>query len=206
MRYSMLSEACSRHCRKISHQRHSDDGYSNQKKRTRKLRIIFYVIKQKYPLVYHFETNLTSNAVQIILNTRMVQLPATAAIEYVVASCRTRTKTRTKIRTKTKTKTKTVRGAYARFPQVQCVYAPSRLSVPSIVAWRTKKKTNKKPQTRPPSSVGSRPPLPKFSGYVEVEAHYTFHLSTIWVWPLFMELGPKKHQKSQFCHKANEYM
>jgi len=25
-------------------------------------------------------------------------------------------------------------GAYARSPQVQCVYAPSRLSVPSIVA------------------------------------------------------------------------
>ena len=25
-------------------------------------------------------------------------------------------------------------GAYARFPQVQCVYAPSRLSVPSVVA------------------------------------------------------------------------
>ena len=27
-----------------------------------------------------------------------------------------------------------VRGAYARSPQFQCVYAPSRLSVPSIVA------------------------------------------------------------------------
>ena len=27
-----------------------------------------------------------------------------------------------------------VRGAYARSPQVQCVYAPCRLSVPSIVA------------------------------------------------------------------------
>jgi len=68
----------------------------------------------------------------------MVQLPATAAIEYVAAcwvpgaggifvgGTRTRTKTRTK--------TKTVRGAYAHSPQVQCVYAPSRLSVPSIVA------------------------------------------------------------------------
>ena len=40
----------------------------------------------------------------------MVQLTATAAIEYVAACCRTRTKT------------KTVRGAYARSPQVQCVY------------------------------------------------------------------------------------
>jgi len=38
------------------------------------------------------------NEIQI----RMVQLPATAAIEYVAACCRTRTKTRTK--------TKTVRG------------------------------------------------------------------------------------------------
>ena len=64
--------------------------------------------------------------------TRMVQLPATAAIEYVAACCRTRTRTRTK--TKTGTITKIVRGAYARSPQVQCVYEPSRLSVPSIVA------------------------------------------------------------------------
>ena len=60
--------------------------------------------------------------------TRMVQLPATAAIEYVAACFRTRTKTKTGM------KTKSVRGAYARSPQVQCVYAPSRLSVPSIVA------------------------------------------------------------------------
>jgi len=98
-------------------------------------------------------------------------------------------------------------GAYARSPQVQCVYAPSRLSVRSIVAWRTKKQTDKqtkKRQTRPPSSAGSRPPLPKFSGYVEVEAHYIFHPSTIWIRPLFTELGPKNPQKSRFCHEANE--
>jgi len=76
--------------------------------------------------------------------TRMVQLAATAAIEYVAACCRTRTRTRTKTRTKTGTKTgtktkigtitKTVLGAYARSPQVQCINAPSRLSVPSILA------------------------------------------------------------------------
>jgi len=41
----------------------------------------------------------------------MVQLPATAAIEYVAACCRTRT------RTKIGTITKTVRGAYARPPK-----------------------------------------------------------------------------------------
>jgi len=39
--------------------------------------------------------------------------------------------------------------------------------------------------------VGIWPPLPKFSGYVEVVAHYIFHPSTIWVRPLFTELGPK---------------
>jgi len=44
----------------------------------------------------------------ITSKTRMVQLPATAAIEYVAASCRTRTRTRTK--TKTGTITKTVWG------------------------------------------------------------------------------------------------
>jgi len=88
----------------------------------------------------------------------MVQLPATAAIEYVAARTRTititrtktgtktkigtktetktKTKTRTKIRTRTKigTISKTVRGPYARSPQVQYVYAPSGLSVPSNVA------------------------------------------------------------------------
>ena len=66
----------------------------------------------------------------------MVQLPATAAIEYVAACCRPRTRTRTKTGTKTKigTITKTVLGAYARSPQVQCICAPSRLSVPSILA------------------------------------------------------------------------
>ena len=46
---------------------------------------------------------------EIITGTRMVQLPATAAIEYVATCCRTRTitRTRTKMKTRTKTKTKT---------------------------------------------------------------------------------------------------
>ena len=52
----------------------------------------------------------------------MVQLPATAAIEYVAACCRTITRTRTRTKTGTKTKigtiTKIVRGPYARSPQV----------------------------------------------------------------------------------------
>jgi len=94
-----------------------------------------------------------------------------------------------------------VRGAYARSPQVQCIYEPSRLSVPSIVAWRTNKRKNR--QTRPRSSAGSTPPLPKFSGYVEVEGHYIFHPNTIWVRPLCMELGrvrtiPKKAPNTQY--------
>jgi len=53
--------------------------------------------------------------------TRMIQLPATAAIAYVAACCRTRTRTRTRTKTGTKTKfgtiTKTVRGPYARSPK-----------------------------------------------------------------------------------------
>jgi len=40
----------------------------------------------------------------------MVQLPATAAIEYVSACCITRTRTITKAKTKTKTRTKTKTG------------------------------------------------------------------------------------------------
>ena len=138
--------------------------------------------------------------------TRMVQLPATAAIEYVTACCRTRTRTRTRTKTKTGTKTetitKTVRGPYARSPQVQYVYAPSGLSVPSNVAWRTYRQTKKR-ETQPRSSAGSWPLLPKFSGYVEVVAHYIFHRSTIWVRPLFTELGPKN---PHFAKKAKKYM
>ena len=132
--------------------------------------------------------------------TRMVQLPATAAIEYVAACCITRTRTITKTKTKTKTRTKIgtitkiVRGPYVRSHQVQYVHAPSGLCVPSNVAWRTCRQ--KKRQTRPPISAGSRPPLPKFSGYVEVGAHYIFHPSTIWVRPLCTELGPKKPKKN----------
>jgi len=38
-------------------------------------------------IVYHSDNDL--------IETRMVQLPATAAIEYVAACCRTRTKTKT---------------------------------------------------------------------------------------------------------------
>ena len=162
----------------------------------------------------------------------MVQLPATAAIEYVAACCITRTrtititktktntKTRTKTKTGTKTKigtiTKTVRGAYARSPQVQCVYELSigflclaRSMVTLLVAvysWPSrsvtdKQKTdkNKKKQTRPRSSAASRPPLPKFSRYVEVDAPDIFHPSSIWVRPLFTELGLKN---PPFCHKS----
>ena len=48
--------------------------------------------------------------------TRMVQLPATAAIEYVAARCITRTRTKTKTRTKTGTITKIVPGCLYPFP------------------------------------------------------------------------------------------
>jgi len=80
----------------------------------------------------------------------MVQLPATAAIEYVAACCRTRTRTKTVTKAKIGTITKTVLGAYARPPQVQCIYAQSRLSVPSILEWRTniQKKRNSAPYLR----------------------------------------------------------
>jgi len=96
----------------------------------------------------------------------MVQLPATAAIEYVAACCRTRTRTRTKTGTKTNigTITKTVRGAYARSPQVQCLYAPSRLSYLRC---------------------------PNFQGMWRWTDPDILHPSTIWVRPLFTELGPK---------------
>jgi len=144
--------------------------------------------------------------------TRMVQLPATAAIEYIAAcwvSGAGGTKTITKTKTKTRTKTKTVRGCLLSgglmpVPPNFNAYT-HRLGFLCLASQREGQKKQKK-QTRPPSSAGSRPPLPKFSGYVEVEAHYIFHPSTIWVRPLFTELGPKNPPKSRFCHEANEYM
>jgi len=88
-------------------------------------------------------------------------------------------------------------GCLCPFPQVQCLYAPSRLSVPSIVAWRT----NKNRQTRPPSSAGSRPPLPNFSGYVEVDTHYIFHPSTIWPDPVYGAKAEKTLRNADFAMK-----
>ena len=98
----------------------------------------------KYIYETRFCMQIVTSSELITSRTRMVQLPATAAIEYdIVAACwvsgaggtRTKTKTKTKARTKTKTvRGYFVRGAYARSPQVQCVFAPSRLSMPSIVA------------------------------------------------------------------------
>ena len=121
---------------------------------------------------------------------------------------RTKTKTGTKTGTKTKigTITKTVLGPYVRSPQVQYVYAPSGLSVPSVVAWRTKKQTNKQTDKLGLLAPRGVDPLPKFSGYVEVDAHYIFHPNTIWVRPMCTELGPKTPPKCRFCHEANEYM
>jgi len=79
-------------------------------------------ISQSGLSVHHISQSVGYNASCVRLTsikTRMVQLPATAAIEYVAACCRTRTRTRTKTGTKTKTGTitKTVRGAYARSPK-----------------------------------------------------------------------------------------
>ena len=53
----------------------------------------------------------------------------------------------------------------------------------------------------PPRGVDPR--SPNFQGMYEVGAHYIFHPSTIWVRPLFTELGPKN---PHFAQKANEYV
>ena len=66
----------------------------------------------------------------------MVQLPATAAIEYV-AACWVSAAGGIIVRgcfCLLPGGLLSGGGAYARSPQVQCVYAPSRLSVLSIVA------------------------------------------------------------------------
>ena len=77
--------------------------------------------------------------------TRMVQLPATAAIEYVAACCITRTRTitktktktntetRTKIRTRTKTGTKTKIGTITKIvPGCLCPFPPSSMLIRTV--------------------------------------------------------------------------
>jgi len=63
-----------------------------------------------------------------------------------------------------------------------------------------------KRQTRSLSSAGSRPPLPKFSGYVEVEAHYIFHPSTIGSNPFLRSYGRKTPKKADFAMKQTNYV
>jgi len=89
----------------------------------------------------------------------MVQLPATAAIEYVAACW--------------------VSGAGGFLSGGLIHVPPTSMRIRPVYAFcgyhrsvTDKQKTDKKRQTRPPSSAGSRPPLTQFSGYVEVEAHY----------------------------------
>jgi len=103
---------------------------------------------------------------QVKYYTRMVQLPAAAAIEYVAACwvsgaggflsgvfCPGGLLPGGTF----------VRGAYALSPQVQCIYEPSRLSVPSILAWRTNKK-NKKDNLGPVAPRRVHPRSPNFQG------------------------------------------
>ena len=102
----------------------------------------------------------------------MVQLPATAAIEYVAACCITRTRTITKI----------VPGCLCPFPPspmlirtVQAFCAQHR-SVTDKQKKRQKNKTNG--QTRPPSSAGNRPPSPNFQG-MQRWMHTTYFMETL---------------------------
>ena len=137
----------------------------------------------------------------------MVQLPATAATEYVAACWVSGPGGFL-------SGGAFVRGVFCPgdfFLGGLCPFPPSSMRIRTVQAFcaqhrsvtdKQKTKKNKKNrQTRPRISAGSRPPLPKFSGYVEVEAHYIFHPSTIWVQPLFTELGPKKTQKADFAMK-----
>ena len=65
--------------------------------------------------------------------TRMVQLPATAAIEYVNACCITRTRTITKTKTKTKTETRTkIRTITKIVPGCLCPFPPSSMLIRTV--------------------------------------------------------------------------
>ena len=65
---------------------------------------------------------------------------------------------------KTRTITKTVWGPYARSPQVQYVYAPYGLSVPSNVCDGQTKKNKQKDKLGPVAPGGVDPRTPNFQG------------------------------------------
>ena len=83
-----------------------------------------------------------------------------------------------------------VYGARAEKPPKNADFAMKQTNICRLSGDITKKQT-KKDKLGPVAPRAVRPPLPKFSGYVEVDAPDIFHASTIWVRPLFTELGPK---------------
>ena len=65
--------------------------------------------------------------------TRMVQLPATTAIEYVAACCITRTRMITKTKTKTKIETRTKIGTITKIvPGCLCPFPPSSMLIRTV--------------------------------------------------------------------------
>ena len=97
-------------------------------------------------------------------------------------------------------------GTFARSPQVQGVYEPSRLSVPSIVYSVTDKQKDKFGPVAPRGV--DRAPAPQI--FRVCRGGGTLHISSkhyMGPTPFYgaRGLGPKK-PKSRFCHEANEYM
>ena len=127
--------------------------------------------------------------------TRMVQLPATAAIEYVAACCRTRTRTKTKTGTKTKigTITKTVLGLMPVPPK--CNAYTHRLGFLCLASQRDGQTYKKREKLGLLAPRGVDPHSPNFQG-MQSSTHLTYFIKH--------NLGPTpfygaRAEKPHFC-------
>ena len=132
----------------------------------------------------------------------MVQLPATAAIEYVAACCRTRTRTRTK--------TVFCPGGLCPFPHpkfnaytyntVQAFCAQHR----SVTDKQKKTDRQKNDKLGPVAPRGVDLRFPNFQG-MQRWRHTTYFIEALYGSdPFLQSWGRKTPPKSRFCHEANE--
>ena len=131
----------------------------------------------------------------------MVQLPATAAIEYV-APCWVSGDGGIFVRGTF------VRGVFCPGGLLSgggglCPFPPSSLRIRTVQAFCAQHRsvTDKQKKTdSAPQLLGEQTPAPQI--FRVCRGGGTLHISS----KHYMELGPKKNPKSRFCHEANEYM
>ena len=131
--------------------------------------------------------------------TRMVQLPATAAIEYVAAGHF--------FPGGLLAEGIFVRGCFC--PGGLMPVPPSSMRIRPVYTFCAQRdgQTNKKQTNSAPQLRGEQTPAPQIFRVCRGGGTlYIFHPSTVWVRPLFTDLGLKKTQKADFAMKQTNIM